>query len=152
MSPVFMSIASARTSPGEKQRLSVIRNGKSRQLNALIDRNRVSPLAAAEQSNPATEDALGLGLALGSLNEGTRHDMRVDEDISGALVLGIRNGSAAAAGGIQPGDIIMQINQRPVADARTAETALAAAKANDKPAVILLNRNGAQFFTTLGVS
>lgn len=150
--PRDLSLAVAKTTPGSKQRLSVIRQGKVRQLTALIDRNRATPLAANGASSPATEDTLGLGLALGSLNDRTRQNMRVDEAIDGALVLGIKNGSPAAAGGIQPGDIIVQVNQQPVSDVSAAETALAEAKRKDKPAVILLNRNGSQFFTTVRMS
>ncbi len=147
--PRDLSKAVARTEPGSKAALTVIRQGQEQRLVAIIDRYSEAPVAMAQPTNAATEDTLGLGLALGSLNDSTRGQMRLPDDASGALVLGIKSGGAAESGGIRPGDIIVQIDQIEISDAGGAEQALAAAKREQRPSILLIRRGDEQFFTTM---
>jgi serine protease Do len=56
----------------------------------------------------------------------------------------------AADAGIQPGDIIQQINHQPVRSADDVRVALQ--KSGDRPALVLLNRDGANIFVPLRLS
>jgi len=150
--PRDLSKAVARTEPGSRTALEVFRNSRTEQLVATIDKHtEVAAFAPAKRSDKATEDALGLGLALGSLSQESRRKMRLDEDVEGALVLGIKAGGVAESGGIRPGDVIVQIDQVEIADAAAAEQALANAKQEKRPSIVLIRRGDEQFFTTMKV-
>lgn len=151
-SPRELSHAVARTEPGSKTPLTVVRKGQEKRVTAVIDQNRARGKLARSDDGATSDDALGLGLALGSLSDEARREMRIDEDVDGALVLGIKSGSAADAGGIRPGDVIVQVNQDAVTDATAAEQALTSARRAERPAVVLIRRGNSQFFTTIDVA
>ena len=150
--PRDLSKAVARTEPGSKTTIKVHRQGREQSLSATIDRHTEALAAQTPKTDAATADALGLGLALGSLSPDTRRQMRLDSDASGALVLGIKAGGVAESGGIRPGDIIVQIDQVAIHDAPTAERALATAKQEKRPTIVLIRRGQEQFFTTMKVA
>ena len=153
--PRDLSRAVAATQPGEKARIKLMRKGREKNLSAVIDRNDTTSavaLGAAPADKKDTQDTLGLGLALGSLSDDTRRQMRLDKDIEGAVVLGIKAGGVAENGGIQPGDLIVQIDQREIADAEAAERALADAVREKRPTVVLIRRGQDQFFATMKIA
>ncbi|MEQ8495702.1 MAG: Do family serine endopeptidase, partial [Gammaproteobacteria bacterium] len=150
--PRALSRAVAATAPGEKISLTVVRRGKEQRLVTVIDRNEQHALAAtASDGNDAgaANDALGLGLALGELHEDARRRLELGDDVSGAFVVGVKNDGPAAQSGVRPGDVIVQVNQREVADVASARQALGEAKQAERPIVMLIRRSGEQFFTTM---
>lgn len=156
--PRDLSRAVARTEPGEKATITIVRQAREKKLSAVIDRNettsapRLGQAPGGDGDNQDTQDTLGLGLALGSLSDQTRRQMRLDHDVEGAVVLGIKNGSAAESGGIRPGDVIVQIDQKDVRDAEDAESALARAVREKRPSIVLIRRGQEQFFATMKVA
>lgn len=147
--PRDLSRAVASAAPGEKVTLDVIRNGKSMRLSTVLDKNESAPLAdnGAGDSGAHADDALGL--ALGPLSPDARASIGLDADVKGALVVGVKSGGPADTSGVQPGDIILRVNRKAIADVRSAQDALASAREKDTPVVVLLRRGDEQFFTTL---
>jgi serine protease Do len=54
-----------------------------------------------------------LGLAVSAVNEGVAHELGAS-DTTGALVRGVQEGSPAAKAGLQPNDIITELNGKPL--------------------------------------
>ena len=71
---------------------------------------------------------------------------------SGALVAAVEPGSAAAAKGLQRGDVITQVNQREVGSVNDALAALGEAQASNENALLRVRRGDSQRFVALRFS
>jgi serine protease Do len=54
-----------------------------------------------------------IGLAVADLNGQARQQFNVPENVHGVVVQQVRPGSAADDAGLQPGDVIMEVNRKP---------------------------------------
>ena len=55
------------------------------------------------------------GLTLENLDDKYRYRLRIPDDVEGVLVTEVESRSEAAEQGIRPGDVIVQVEQQPVA-------------------------------------
>ncbi len=147
-----LSKAVAKAEPGSKVNIDIVRNGKADRLATVIDRNAQNDVASSGD-NPASGNADNLdqqlGVALGALSSDARAQLNLDEDVRGALVVGVKNGSAAEDSGLKPGDVIVRVNNAQVADAPSAKQALGNARDKKRPVVVLVRRGEQQFFTAM---
>lgn len=60
------------------------------------------------------------GVGVGDLDRQTRREFDIRPEIDGALVTSVEPNSASAAAGLQPGDVIQEINRQPVKNAEDA--------------------------------
>ena len=106
---VLTRVSSA--TPGVRAHASVIRGGHTRTLEVTIEE---LPLPSARQKPHTDENPRPFGLTFTDLQPGTG-------PAEGSVVEGVENASAAAAAGIEPGDVVRRINThriRTAADAR----------------------------------
>src|SRR4030095_6462680 len=75
----------------------------------------------AEAASDTNDTETLKGVAVSDLDENARGQFKVPANIKGALVTGVEEGSAAGEAGLKPGDVIMEINRKPV---RSAEDAI----------------------------
>lgn len=148
--PRDLSRAVARTEPGAKVHVAIVRDGRAERFTAIVDRSATSQVAARAPSGEP--DREGFGLALAPLDGEARSRLGLDEDVNGALVVRVRPGSGAAAGGLRPGDVIVRVNRRVVARLDAAISALEAARRDAGKAVVLVRRGPSQFFAALDVA
>jgi len=71
-------------------------------------------------ASSASDDGVLNGVGVADLDRNARRQLNVPASVRGALVTQVEPGSAAASVGLQPGDVIQEINRRPVADADEA--------------------------------
>jgi serine protease Do len=105
--------------------------------------------AGGDQSGDDTATALGLRLA--PLNDRMRERAGVSKEVQGVIVTGVEDGSRLAQAGIQPGDVIEQVNQEPVTTPEQAEAKLNDAQAS-KRVLLLVNRHGVHQYLALSTS
>jgi len=65
-----------------------------------------------------------IGVTLNDLDDQTRHQYDIPEDLTGALIAQVKPGSKAADAGIKPGQVIIGIDCKPVANAADAMSAI----------------------------
>ena len=65
---------------------------------------------------------------------------------SGVVVVDVQSGGRAADAGLRPGDVIVEVDRKPVNDAEGLRAAL---KNGSRPALLLVHRGEASFFATL---
>jgi serine protease Do len=102
-----LSAYTALAKPGDKVTLDVWREGKPVTLNGKLGNATERTLASADEDEPAAK--LRLGLALRPLDPLEKRQV----GLSSGLVIE-RAGGAAASAGVQPGDVLLSVNGRPV--------------------------------------
>ncbi len=106
----------------------------------------------AKDSVPGAEGTLveSVGIALRGVTENDRSAYNIPDDVDGVLVTKVMDNSEAAEKGLIPGDVIVEINQQPVNDAKTAlETIDKAVKDGRSSVLLLINREGEVRFSAL---
>jgi serine protease Do len=128
--------------PGDKAALKIWRDGKEMTLNATIGSAAPVQVAgtAGENASPQTR----LGLAVRPLNP----EERQQAGVTGGLVVEDVQGHAAEAG-IQPGDVVLSVDGRPV---QSVEQLRKMVQEHDKQVALLIQRGDSRLFVpvTLG--
>ena len=136
--------------------ITVWRNGQNERLQANVgqmpnDKQQASA-GDEEQDQAVPEKSSALGLHLGQLDGQTRKQLGVKGEVKGVVVTQVAPDSPAAERGIQPGDVIVAINQQPVSTPAEAAQKLKQAKQKgDKNLLLLLNRHGVNEYVGLNV-
>jgi serine protease Do len=141
--------------PSQKLEMSLRRGGKEMTLAATTAEMPQQEQQAAASPGPASDEkggtTTGLGLQLSALDQSVRREYRIPKDVEGAVVTKVASDSPAAALGIEPGDVIMSVDQQPVKTPQEAADQLKKAAANGN-ILLLLNRHGTSQFVGLSIS
>src|SRR6478735_6734183 len=68
-----------------------------------------------DNNEPQNEPTAGFGMSLGNITPDIARRLRLQDDTRGALVVDVDQSSAAARGGLVPGDVIIEVNRQAVA-------------------------------------
>lgn len=124
------------TKPGTKATVTVWRKGTSRDIPLTIAELEPEKPAGKEDRKPKQEQqANALGLVVSNLTDAQRKELRVD----GGVIVESADG-AAARSGLQPGDVILRLNNNDVKDAKQFNALVA--KLEPKKMVVVLVRRG----------
>ncbi len=133
----------ASTPVGKTVPVEVIRDGQTISLN--VDTGRLNDQTAAVNSQ---QEKTEWGLTLQNIQPDERQQMGLSGN-QGVAVAGVVPGSPAADAAIQPGDVILQVNQVPVSSVKAVKDEIAKAK-SDKPLLLLVRRaDGSTMFAAL---
>lgn len=139
----------AAAAPGLKTKVSVWRQGNKRVFDVSLSRYPELTADAAE-SVPEAGEAGKLGLALAPMNDELRQRFEVAGDVNGVLVVKVAAGGPAARQGLRPGDVIVQIDGKPVSEPADVVGLVRESYADDQDRLLLLvNRQGDQHFMTV---
>lgn len=153
--PKDLSRAVADVAPGVKETLQVWRKGKAMQISVDVGRNQdeVKTASTGNSGAPSAEQgtrAPAIGLGLMDITPDIRQQMNLADSEHGAVVASVNPDKAAAAAGIQPGDIIVAVNQAPVKSAKQVTQAIAqAGKSGRKSVLLLVERGGGQIYVAV---
>ncbi|HWS56507.1 MAG TPA: PDZ domain-containing protein, partial [Pyrinomonadaceae bacterium] len=140
----------ARTQPGTEVTLTVSRDGREQQLRATLAE---LPVERAEGERPAAggeENTSGggrLGVTVEPLTAEAAARLELPRDTRGLLVTGLDPDGPAAEAGIRRGDLIQELNRRPVATREDLRAALAGA--GERPVLLLVTRDGRSNYLTV---
>ena len=109
----------AKTAPDTDVAITVIRDGKEIKLKATLKELPGSEIAQGMKKSDAGSNLLS-GITVDDLNPGIRQQLNVSSDVNGAVVVKIDPESPGAQAGVQKGDIILEINRKPVKNANDA--------------------------------
>ena len=112
-------VASAR--PGSSVTLGVVRDGREETLRAQLEERRVAE--SKEGRSEAAEGGGRLGLAVRPVTPEEADELHLDSK-QGLLVSDVDPSGPAADAGLRPGDVIEQVNRRPVADVGALKAAV----------------------------
>jgi serine protease Do len=125
--------------PGTTIRLNIMRDGKSDTipvtLEAMGSRDKVAS-SSSETGKPRW------GLALGDLSSDARQQLQAPTDVHGAVVENVEPGSSAENAGIQRGDVIVEVNRKPVQSASDVQRALTGVAQGQDALVLVWSQGG----------
>jgi serine protease Do len=132
----------AELQPGSDVKLTVLRDGKERELTV-----KLGELSASrERGGAATSDQpASFGLSVEPLTSETARQLGVRAS-SGLVIADVEPGSRAADAGLRSGDVIEQVDRKPV---KTGEELRSALTTGDRPALLLVHRGATTLFVTL---
>jgi Do/DeqQ family serine protease len=137
----------ARLQPGSTVRLKVLRDGQTHDLTA-----KLAELKLAQNDDDDAPAAGGaakgaFGLSVQPLTPELADRLGVDSDTRGVAVTGVDPSGVAAGAGIRQGDVIEEVNRKPVRSGEELRSALK--DASSRPALVLVNRRGDSLYLTL---
>jgi serine protease Do len=142
------------TRPDHEVDVAVLREGKPRKLQVVLkeltdDRASSGLRRGGPRQGPA--DVGGLqGVLVGDLTPQSRQQLGIPRDVQGAVVNDVDEDSAAWEAGLRPGDLIREINRRPIRD---AEEAIEAAQDLENARILLkVWRDGGNRFVVVDES
>jgi serine protease Do len=124
------------TKPGTKSTLNVLRKGAKRDLQVVVAEMESEQVAKKEEKKPKQEQvANALGLVVADLTEAQKRDLKLD----GGVMVELADGPSARVG-LQPGDVIVRLNNTDIKDAKQFNALVA--KLDPKKNALLLVRRG----------
>jgi serine protease Do len=142
------------TKPGTTVPVTIYRQNKRQTLNITPDELDLEAEANGGRSprpdspDGAAPTATDFGMQLEGITPEAARQMDLPRGRGGAIVADVDRGSAAANAGVQPNDVILEVNREPVANLSQVTRALQNA-APGRPVFMLVWRDGQQFFVTM---
>jgi serine protease Do len=135
------------TPPGTTIRLGILRNGKSETLPVTLEemgaRDQVADSGGSGEHGKAR-----WGVGLSDLTPDVRQQLQAPESVKGAVIEQVQPGSPADNAGLQRGDVILEVNRKPILNADQAKQALGSV-AQGQDALVLVWSNGGNTFRVL---
>jgi len=119
--------------PGEKVKIGIIRDGREQTIvTELADRAeldtgiRRAGRDSVEEAPPVIEENFNekLGFMVHEMNPTLRGQFRVDDELKGVIVVHVDKTSQAWDKGLHDGDVVVEINKRPVEDLKSYRAAI----------------------------
>ena len=112
-----LQVAVSQTAPGTSIKLGVLRDGKPETLTLKVGEFKGDKQVADNQDKGAEKHGK-LGVSIGDLSDDMRQQMNIPSQVKGAAVQSVRPASPADDAGLAPGDVIQEVNRKPVENAQ----------------------------------
>ena len=136
----------ANTAPGSKTTVVVVRDGSEKTFTVTLD-EAVGKVAERVDGPAAGDNNASLGISVQPLTPERASALGAAKDTRGLVVEQVSEDGRAAAAGLTQGDIIQEVNRKPVHSVDELRTAVRGA--SDRPLLLLINRQGRDLFVTV---
>jgi serine protease Do len=110
----------AESMPGSNVKVTVNRNGEAKTFDVTLSNLPENQVAKTdEQSGKAKTEALA-GVGVADLDQDTRAELNIPAQVQGAVITEVAPDSAAYQAGLRTGDVITELNRKPVKSAQDA--------------------------------
>jgi serine protease Do len=130
----------SRTTPGTTVPVAIVRDGNSKTLRIRVGTLDVEDL----DRQPGSPAETGFGMSLQDLTPQARAQRELPSGRTGALVESVDPASGASRAGIRAGDVILEVNRKPVSNASDAAALRRASEG--ETAFVLVWRGGQELF------
>jgi serine protease Do len=138
----------AEAGPGSTADLVIVRDGSEKHVSVKLDELNADKTARRDGSRPdGTDDRAALGVSVAPLTPELASRLGAPKDAAGLVVKDVDPDGRAADAGIQPGDIIQSVNRQSVKTVDELRDAVR--QSRDKPALMLITRQGRSVFVTV---
>jgi serine protease Do len=146
-----LKLEAARTKPGESVPVKILRDGTSKTVEVAVKEMPGTEQLAKNDGQHGHDDNGTLnGVTVADLDRNARQQFELPANMKGVVVTDVDPNSAAAESGLKPGDIIQEINRKPV---HTADEAVKMTEnTTDKTSLLRVWRNGGSRFVVVDES
>jgi serine protease Do len=145
---------------GHTATFTIVRDGKQQQLHVDVASRPEKLLASNDngdenegQASASVPTAEAMGLGLAAVTPEVRHAFNLDDKVQGVVITKVDPNSDAADKGIQPGDVVVSIANKPVHTPQDIKNGVSEAQAAGRSAVLVLlaDQNGQERFVALKI-
>lgn len=136
----------ASVTPGEKVPVTIVRDGQTKRLTATLAERPDEVAAAPEPETAGSEKWLGIEVV--GLDDPIARQVQPSAS-TGVFVVGVEPGSAAAAAGLESGDVILEVGGRSVAGLKDYRDAAAALAGSKRAIAFRIQRGEAKYFVAV---
>ncbi len=143
------------TKPGTTVPMTIYRDNQRTSLNVTPDELDLEaeaagrrPRAGGDSAEPGTPTATDFGMALEAITPDIARGADLPRGRGGAIVADVDGNSAAARGGVQPNDVILEVNRQPVTTLAQVTKALQSAPTGSAVFLVVW-RDGQELFVTM---
>ena len=134
----------AQTPINQKVPVEVVRNGKHMTLEVTIGERKEPQVASAKAETPGGN----WGMQVGDITPEIAQQFHL-ENTKGVVIQKVAPDSPSAEAGLQPGDVVLEINHNKVTAVSDFVAKAKEAQTNRKPALLLVQRGGATLYTVI---
>ncbi|HEX3436072.1 MAG TPA: Do family serine endopeptidase [Pseudacidobacterium sp.] len=127
--------------PGDTIQLQVVRDGKT--LDIPVTLESMNGNQAKSDSNEHGKAKWGLGI--GDLQPDVRQQLQLPQSVTGAVIASVKPGSPADNAGLQAGEVIEQVNRKPMHSASEVADALSSVQSGQDALVLVWSNGGSSF-------
>lgn len=135
----------SQTAPGTAVKLDVYRNGQKQEMNATL--GEFPEKAATAQNEPQGEAPALEGVQVENLNSDIAQQLNLPASTRGVVITRVDPQSTAAETGLERGDVIQEVNRKPVNNVQQFQAAVRAA--SNQPLLLLINRGGSTNYVVI---
>jgi len=106
--------------PGSKVPVVVSRNGEDKTFDVTLGNAPANKVAKANGRNGSERKEALAGVGVTDLDQNTRSELNIPENVQGAVISQAAPDSAAYEAGLRAGEVITELNHQPVKDAKDA--------------------------------
>jgi len=139
-----LQVAVSQTAPGTDIKLGILRDGKPETLSLKVGEYK-GEKQVAESGGDSSKQRGKLGVAVSDLNDDARQQFHIPATVKGAAVANVRPASPADDAGLQPGDVIQEVNRKPVANAEEFANDVRAVPAGKDVLLLVWSHGGASY-------
>ncbi|MFZ0745717.1 MAG: trypsin-like peptidase domain-containing protein, partial [Terracidiphilus sp.] len=111
-----LQVAVSQIAPGNTIALGILRNGQPETVNVKVGEFHAAG-EMAQNGASGTNQRGKLGLAVDNLTPDVRSQLNIPSNINGAAIQSVRPASPADDAGLAPGDVILEVDRKPVENA-----------------------------------
>ena len=112
-----LQVAVSQIAPGNTIALGILRNGKPETINVKVGEFHANNQVAENDSSGSAQHGK-LGLAVDNLTPDLRSQLNIPSNVNGAAIQSVRPASPADDAGLAPGDVILEVDRKPVENAQ----------------------------------
>lgn len=131
------------TLPGSREQLTIIRDGKQRNISVTIGTLSKDKMVAGASTQSTDE----IGLTVQTITPQLAEQLNAKAG-EGVVITQVKPNSIAASAGIEPGSIIVQVNRKPIKNAEDFKREVKKSSAS-KSILLLIKKNNMQQFIAL---
>jgi len=142
-----LQVAVSEMTPGTPLKLGVVREGKPMTLDLTVGQYHAKGEQASNEGESGGQKGK-IGVAVANLDDQARQQFNVPDQVKGVVVQEVKPGSPAEDAGLQPGDVIQEVNRKPATSASEFATAVHSSPA-DKDLLLLVWSHGNASYRTV---
>ena len=140
----------ARVKPGESVPVKILRDGDTKILEVAVKETPGTERLAKNDERKGDDTGTLNGVTVADIDSNARRQFDVPSNLKGVVVTEVDPNSAAAEAGLKPGDVIQEINRKPVKSAE--EAVQMTEKATDKTTLLRVWRDGGSRYVVVDES